>query len=186
MNRQFRIGFLLLMLALCQRAAGKSFDDPEFLKLPNLVLVDQHGLRVNLERDLLHDRVVAIQFIYTRCTLVCPLLGYQFASLRRALGERAGLQVELISISVDPVHDTPKRLAAWAERYGSGRGWTQITGESTAINALLKAFEAFSPDIQDHTSLILIGNPDTGHWQRLNGTTPLEPLLDAIARAKKP
>jgi protein SCO1/2 len=186
MTRKIKPGFLVLILTLYHAATQSGVDQPQLLKLPNVVLVDQIGRNLNLERDLLHNRIVAIQFIYTRCTVVCPLLGYQFASLRRALAERAGSQVELISISVDPAQDTPQRLAAWAKRYGDGAGWTQITGESTAINAVLKAFEAFSPDIEDHTSLILIGNPDKGHWQRLAGTASLEELLRAIGRAGKP
>lgn len=182
MTHKFRILLFASFWMLIHTVAQGDSARPEFLKLPDAILLNQDGRPVDLEQDLLHGRIVAIQFIYTRCTLVCPVLGYQFASLQKALGERAGREVRLISISVDPLHDTPEKLAAWAERYGSGPGWTQLTGESTAIDAVLKAFEAFSPDVEDHSALLLIGDPDRGLWQRLNGTTPIDQIMNAIDR----
>lgn len=174
---QVAILALVLILYCCLNPA---IADRKHLDLPEVQLLDQNGQPVIIDDQWLDDRTVAIQFIFTRCGMVCPLLGYQFGLLREALGTRAGDSVQLISITVDPVHDRPEVMAAWADRYGSGPGWTQLTGDKQAIDAVVKAFKAFSPDIQDHTSLILIGNADRNRWQRLEGSTPVAEMVRTI------
>src|SRR5262245_16934674 len=86
------------------------------LVIPDVALVNQHGERVHFYRDLVKGRVVAINFIFTTCSTVCPLLGVQFSTLRELMGDRVGQDVTLISLSVDPVVDTPQRLKAWGAR----------------------------------------------------------------------
>jgi protein SCO1 len=141
----------------------------ERLVIPDVVLVNQHGKRVHFYRDLVKGRVVAINFIFTTCTTVCPLLGVHFSTLRELMGDRVGRDVTLISLSVDPVVDTPQRLKAWSDRFDAGPGWTLLTGPKREVEALLKALHVFTPDKQAHTPTILIGNDATGTWRRTYG-----------------
>lgn len=153
------------------------------LDIPDVEVLDQEGRRVRFVSDLVAGRVVAIHFIFTNCTTICPPLAATFGSLRRLLGERAGRDVFLISVSVDPVNDTPARLRAWAEKFGSGPGWTLVTGEREPMVRLLKALGGYTADMNDHPPLVLVSNR-RGEWRRAYGLASpkkLVAVIDAMA-----
>ena len=87
------------------------------VRVPDARLVDHHGRQVAL-RELIAGRRVAMNFVFTRCTTVCPPMGALFARLQRDLEARGVDDVAFVSISIDPARDTPERLAAWAEPFG--------------------------------------------------------------------
>jgi protein SCO1/2 len=75
-------------------------------------------------------------FIFTRCPDVCPALTERMAGLERTL---AGTEpVRLVSFSVDPAHDTPEVLRAYADRAGASRDWLFLTGPRDQLATLLK------------------------------------------------
>jgi protein SCO1/2 len=99
-------------------------------------LRDQKGRAVRLSD--LRGKVVAIDFIYTRCPLpdVCPRLAANFAALQRRFRERLGDHLVLLSITVDPEYDTPPVLADYARRWGADdRGWRFLTGDVGPVAA---------------------------------------------------
>jgi len=87
-------------------------------------VLDQGGRRLRFATDLVAGRLVAIQFVFTNCTTICPPLAATYGRLLQLLGDRAGREVFLISVSVDPTNETPVRLKAWAQKFGAGPGWT--------------------------------------------------------------
>jgi protein SCO1/2 len=102
--------------------------------LPDFELTDQSGQTFR-RKDLL-GKVVAIDFIYTRCPLpdVCPRLAANFAVLQRHFRSRIGTDLLLISVTVDPDYDTPAVLAEYAKRWGADpRGWRFLTGDVSKI-----------------------------------------------------
>jgi protein SCO1/2 len=106
--------------------------------LPEFALTDQQGLKVRLAD--LRGKVLAIDFIYTRCPLpdVCPRLAANFAALARRFQDRVGKDLVLLSITVDPEFDTPTVLAEYAKRWGADpRGWYFLTGDVGQIAAKL-------------------------------------------------
>jgi protein SCO1/2 len=151
------------------------------LTIPDELLTDEGGRRVHLLSDVIADRVVAINFIFTTCGTICPPLGANFGKLRHLLGGRAGSQVELISVTVDPETDTPARLKTWAAAFGQGEGpgWTLLTGDRRSIATVLAALGAGSPDKQSHTPLVLIGSRARG-WTRAYGLSRPAVLLATI------
>lgn len=151
----------------------------ETLDIPDVEVLDQEGRRVRFASDLLSGRVVAINFLFTNCTTICPPLAVTFGKLRKLLGERAGRDVHLISVSVDPTNDTPERLKAWSQKFGAGPGWTLITGQRDEIVRLLKALGAYTADINDHPPQVLIGNPQ-GQWTRAYGLGSPGKLITVI------
>ena len=156
------------------------------LDIPDVPVRDQSGAERRFYRDLVAGKTVAMNFVFTTCTTICPPMGANFGRLRRELGERAGRDLHLISISVDPVTDTPERLAAWSHQFGAGPGWTLVTGDRVEITRLLKALEVFNPDFTQHSPVVLIGNDPAGEWTRAHGLAPpakLEELLTAAAAA---
>lgn len=169
------------------------------LEIPDLELTDQDGKPVRFYSDLVAGRLVAMNFIFTTCTTICPPMGANFAKLERILAQRQGTPVALISVSIDPATDTPARLKAWRDNLqGGGKGqggsvqgggsasspWTLVTGPRQEMTALLKALNAFNADKARHTPFLLLGNEATGQWRRVYGLTPpaeLVKLLDELA-----
>lgn len=186
------IGALVLSIFLVHRLAAQPADPHQHhqhtlaepsaaakLTIPDVALLDQNGEQVRF-RELVQGKTVAVNFIFTTCTTICPPLGVNFGQLRKLLAERAGKDVLLISISVDPVTDTPQRLKTWSEKFGGGAGWTLVTGAKRDVDALLKAFGVFTADKWDHSPTTLIGNEAAGEWRRVNGLTAPAKLAEVI------
>ena len=134
--------------------------------IPDVDVITHTGQTVRFS-TLTANRVVAVNFIFTTCTTVCPVMGARTASLQSLLGKRAA-DVAIVSISIDPKNDTPERLAAWAKRFSAKPGWTLVTGEHGQIERLLRAFGVPSADPASHTPLLLIGDA-SGNWERVDG-----------------
>jgi cytochrome oxidase Cu insertion factor (SCO1/SenC/PrrC family) len=132
-------------------------------------VLDQNGNRRHFYGDLVRGKVVAINFVYTTCTTICPPLGATFGKLQKSLGERVGKDVFLISVSVDPATDTPERLRAWGAQFGAKPGWTLVTGEKTELNRLLRALGAESASPESHSPMVLIVNDKAALWKRVYG-----------------
>jgi protein SCO1/2 len=103
--------------------------------VPPFTLVDRSGTAV-AAADLA-GRVWVADFIFTRCPDICPALTRRLASLQDDLGSGPD-PVRLVSISVDPLHDTPAVLGAYAERMGARASWLFLTGSRDAVATLLK------------------------------------------------
>lgn len=107
---------------------------PVMGEIPSFTLVERSGRSVSRE-DLAGQPWVA-DFIFTRCSGMCPALSARMADLRRQLHD-AGLQARLVSFSVDPEHDTPDVLRDYATRYAADDGWLFVTGERGALYQLI-------------------------------------------------
>src|SRR4051812_7249817 len=137
---------------------------------PNVTLTTQDGEDVKFY-DLIKGKIVAIDLIYTNCQYACPLESARLARMQQLLGERMGRDVFFISISIDPEHDTPAALKAYAKQYDAGPGWIFLTGKMSDIDLLSKKLGLWSdPTLtQDgHTPMLLIGNEATGQWTQTN------------------
>lgn len=134
-------------------------------KLPDVEVVTHEGKTVRFYSDLVKDKAVAVNFIFTDCSTICPASGALFASLQK----QSARGVHFISVSIEPDKDTPKRLAAWSERFRTGASWTLVTGKPAAIEAIVKAFGATTARPQDHQPLTIIGSDATHVWTRLYG-----------------
>jgi copper(I)-binding protein/cytochrome oxidase Cu insertion factor (SCO1/SenC/PrrC family) len=135
---------------------------------PNVPLVTHEGETVRFFDDLLKDKVVAINFIYTRCPDTCPLETAQLVQVQKILGDRLGQDVFFYSISIDPENDTPEVLGEYRERFKAR--WTFLTGEKSDIIELRKKLGLYIEEIQDgsnnHNVSMIIGNQATGRWMK--------------------
>ncbi|HKP14228.1 MAG TPA: SCO family protein [Blastocatellia bacterium] len=158
------------------------------MHIPDTLVTDQDGRQRHFYSDLVKGKTVAINFIFTTCTTICPPLAATFRKVQQELGERVGRDVQLISISVDPTTDVPERLKAFAGKFNAGPGWTFVTGDKQEIDLLLKALGAKVSDKNEHSPVVLVGNEGAAYWTRAYGLAPVATLVkvitDATAREK--
>jgi protein SCO1/2 len=112
-------------------------DPPPVLgQLPPYTLLDTAGEPFG-SADL-EGRVYVANFIFTRCTSICPLLTAAMGRLDRRYREERVEGVHLVSITVDPDYDTPERLREYAERHGADPSrWTFLTGPGDDVRDLV-------------------------------------------------
>ncbi len=136
---------------------------------PNVALTTQDGDVVHFY-DLIKGKIVAIDLIYTTCEYNCPLETARLAQVQRLLGDRMGRDVFFYSITIDPEHDTPQVLKAYAQQYQVGPGWLFLNAKLGDVDLLSKKLGLYSepnPENKDgHMPTLLIGNEATGQWMR--------------------
>jgi protein SCO1/2 len=148
--------------------------------IPNVELINQDGKTVRLYDDLLKDKIVLLDFIFTQCTDACSPLTQNLAEVQDLLGDRVGRAVSMVSISVDPAHDTPQVLKAFADKFGAKPGWAFLTGPADTLNNLAHKLGGVASDWRDHSTQIVIGNVPAGQWLKLNGLAAPEIIARTV------
>ena len=135
---------------------------------PDVTLVDMTGTAVALRSVLNHAGPVLLQFIFTTCPTVCPVLSEVFAAAQDTLGPEAN-NVRMVSISIDPEHDTPARLQEYAQKFRAKQQWRFLTGKRQDIVAVQKAFEAYWTNKMRHEPRTYLRAAPDAPWVRLDG-----------------
>jgi len=151
-------------------------------KIPHARVLDQNGKQLNFYTDLIKGKSVAINFVFTTCTAICPSLTATFRRVQQEARTR-GLDVQLISISVDPTVDTPERLNEFAKKFKVEPGWTFVTGDKAEIDSLLQALGVAVANKNDHTPMVIIGNEVADQWTRTYGLSSPKTIVDLIQSA---
>lgn len=149
------------------------------LVLPNIIVLDSQNQEHRL-LDLLQNQIALVNFVFTSCTTICPVLSATMQAIEKQLQDRLGKGVILISISVDPARDTPDKLRTYAEKFDAGQHWYWLTGKPSEINQLLKAFGIPVGRPENHPPIILAGNANTDNWLRWVGIPSPETIIEAI------
>jgi len=139
-------------------------------------LVREDGVSVSLNELLNADRPVYVDFIYTTCTALCPIMSGTFASLQDKLGS-ARDRVSLISISIDPEEDTPRRMREFRRKYDAGDEWHFYTGTLEQSIAAQRAFGVYTGDKMLHQPVMLFRAGPKARWVRLDGFATPDDLL---------
>lgn len=129
------------LVAFTAEAARRNAILSQPRPVPVAALEDQDGRMFRLQDY--RDKLVAVEFIYTRCATVCSTLGAGFRQIRDSLPAAAlGRDIALVSISFDPHNDTPEQLKAYGRRFGAdGNGWRIARVRSGAdLKAVLDTF----------------------------------------------
>jgi protein SCO1/2 len=116
---------------------------PKIAPAPGFTLTSQDGAQVALAN--LRGKVVAVTFIFTRCTDTCPVLTPMMSLIQDRLGRDFGTKVAFASITVDPERDTPDMLKLYAQMYGADvAGWSFLTGPPAVIADLTRRYGVFA------------------------------------------
>lgn len=140
---------LAVVVLLCPLALNAQIDPssknpsknltPANVKAPDFVLLDQDNQR--FASETLRGKVVALNFIFTTCTDVCPIFTANLAQLQRTLNDRYGGELFFVSITTDPEIDSPKVLKAYGKRYSVDfKNWAFLTGSEGELIPVWKSF----------------------------------------------
>ena len=154
--------------------------DTTTIQVPAAELLNQDGVRVTLTDDVIADNIAVVDFVYTTCTTVCPVLSAVFKQVQAGLEDRLGRDVVMVSITVDPTRDTPEKLKRYAEKFGAGNGWVWLTGEQQIVSRVLQEFGTYTPNFEDHPSVVLVGDGRSGQWSRFLGFPAAERIIEKV------
>jgi protein SCO1 len=162
--------FILVMLSLGVRPLWAAPKDSPWGGdyFPNVVLTDQDGKKHRFYDDLIKDKVVAINFIYTQCGDSCPLETANLKRVYNQLGDRVGKDIFFYSISIDGKRDNVKSLKTYSERFKTGPGWLFLTGKQKDTILIRKKLGMYDSEgekkLSDHKTSFVVGNESTGQW----------------------
>ncbi len=142
--------------------------------LPNVELVTHEGQPVRFYDDLVQGKVVAINFMFTTCGNTCPLITERLAAAYHALRSPLKEKVTLLSITLEPEHDTPGVLRQYRKEHGIDAGWIFLTGRREDIERLRRSLgvydldPAIDSDPSQHAGLVVLGNEPQGRWKSVS------------------
>lgn len=149
--------------------------------VPDVTLVDANGAAVALQRELAEgNEPVILNFIFTTCGAVCPVMSSTFSQVQDALGSGRA-RTRMLSISIDPEQDTPAVLKAYAGRYGAGAGWQMLTGRLVDSIAIQRAFGVYRGDKMNHQPATFLRASPGEPWVRLDGFASADDILRELA-----
>lgn len=144
--------------------------------VPAVDMVDNDGRKVPLARVLEGDNPVMLNFIFTSCGAICPVMSATFAKVQAELGPKSK-NLLLVSISIDPEQDTPLALRNYARHYGAGPRWRMFTGSLDSSIAVQRAFNAYRGDKMNHVPLTFIRTGAKSPWVRIEGFANADDLI---------
>ena len=134
----------------------------------NLELIDQNGNTVRFFDDVLKDHVVVVNFVFTNCEGACPLMTQKLTVVRDQLLNRFDAPVRFVSLSIDPLRDTPAAMKAFADKQGADHdGWVWMTGDPANLQNIVKRLGQYSGEIESHSTMMLAGNVNEAHWMKI-------------------
>ena len=166
-----------------QKSKRRYVRTVESYTVPNVTLLNQDGKKIRFASFIDSGKPVAIDFIYTTCTTICPVLSAGFTSVRSKLGKDAA-SVQLISLSIDPENDRPEQMKEYLSRYHAGEGWDFLTGSREDIALVLRALDAEVPDKMAHKPIYLIRGSQSDQWVRIYGLVSGSDLMEELRRVE--
>lgn len=149
----------------------------------NTPLFDQDGRERRFYDDVLRGHVVLLSFMFADCFDACPLITQKMNVVRRELGEAFGGPVRFVSLTVDPAHDTPARLRAFAAKQGAlDPAWTFLTGPTESVYGVLRRLGQQVGDPADHNTGFFLGDTRTGHWLKVRPDMPPASVAEMVRR----
>ncbi len=149
----------------------------ESYRVPPVTLIDSNGRQVALPSLVDRDGPVVFQFIFTTCTTICPVMS---ATLAGAHSKLKG--VRIVSVTIDPEHDTPARLQEYARSLKASPDWFFLTGNIADIIAVQDAFRANRGNKMRHVPLTFLRASREQPWVRLDGLMSATQLLSEYHR----
>jgi protein SCO1 len=154
----------------------------------NVEVKTHDGQTLRFYDDVMKGKLLLINFFFTACDNVCPLATENLVRVQDLLGARMNDEVRIVSISLQPEHDTPEVMAAYAKLHGVGPGWLFLTGQKDDIELLRHrlGFVDITPSIdadpEQHVGTVRIANEPMHRWAMTPSLSSPEAVVRVVDR----
>lgn len=151
-------------------------------EMPEVTLRDHTGAARGLAEVLDHEGPVLLNFVFTSCATICPIMSAVFGEAQEEIAALAP-GYRMVSISIDPEYDTPDRLAEYAKLHQARPEWVFLTGQFDDVFAIVAAFDAVfrANNKMYHKPLTFLRERGSDDWTRLEGLLSAEELSQEFA-----
>jgi len=164
-------------LAAAQPSSGTHDAKTWFTDTP---LQDQNGNTLRFYSDTLKDRVVLLNVIFTRCDDACPLITRKLKEVREVLGDKAD-GITFISLTSDPLRDTPAVLKAYTLKQGvDGPHWFFLTGDKAQMDLVLGRIGQIVPTPEQHSTQLIVGDVANKRWSKIRPDAPAAAIAQRL------
>ncbi|MDO8300925.1 SCO family protein [Lacisediminimonas sp.] len=167
------------------RPASAAYDSGERY-FTNAILTAHDGRKLRFFDDVLKDKLVVINMMYTTCSGICPASTATVKAVQKALGSRVGRDIFFYSISLRPEFDTPAALRQYRERHDITNSWTFLTGSGKDIDLIRRRLgfydidPAVDADLSQHTGMLRIGKVSANRWSMVPSATTSRQIVSSI------
>ena len=152
----------------------------------NAVLRTHDNKEVRFYDDLIKDKHVVVNFMYTQCEGACPLTTANLLKVQKRLGDRVGRDIFMYSITLKPWQDDPAALAEYVKMHNVGPGWTFLTGDQFDLDTIrFRMFRWDHPgldfNIEQHTGMIRVINDPIDRWSMCPTNAKVDMLVKSIS-----
>lgn len=154
--------------------------------LPNLPLISHEGKRVLFYDDLVKGKIVTLNFFFTNCDEICPLVTANLAKVQKLLGDQVGRNIHMYSFTLKPEEDTVEAIRNYRKKYDAGPGWTFFTGKPEDIETLRRAIgfsypdPAIDKDKTQHIGNVRYGNEPLMYWSACPGMAKPRFIVESV------
>ena len=171
-------------------AAGRD-DDPSRARtqahyFPNVELTTHEGRKVHFYDDLVKDKIVLINFMYAKCTGICPGITANLLRVQKLLGARVGTDIFMYSITLTPENDNAAALKHYADMHRVKPGWLFLTGQPADIELLRRRLGFYTSnqkqdkDRNNHIGMVRYGNEARQWWAMCPGQAKPEWIVESV------
>lgn len=147
----------------------------------NVELIDQDGNRLKFYDEVLKDNVVVISFIFTNCGGACPLMTRNLTMIRDMLPANVRDEVHFLSISLDPVRDTPAAMKEFAQTHDADQeDWLWLTGKPDNVNLVTRKLGTYTDELEAHTTMLIAANVRESHWTKIQPNVPPNGVVERL------
>jgi protein SCO1/2 len=146
-------------------------------------LISQDGRKLRFYSDMLRNRVVVANVIYTNCKDACPLITAALNQVKEQLGDLFGSRVFFVTISSDPARDTPQEMKKFAQaQQADVKGWTFLTGTKDNVDQVLGKLGQLSKTPEEHSTLLLVMDVDAKRMLKVLPHLPPQLIAEHVKR----
>jgi protein SCO1/2 len=173
-------------------ALFRPLTEPGSGHFPNVLLRTHKGQTVRFYDDLIRDKIVLINFMYTNCEGKCPRQTANLVGVQKILGARVGRDIFMYSITLDPARDTPDVLRRYVGGYPIRPGWDFVTGSQEDIEKLRRRLglvdlnPVIDADRSQHIGTIVFGNESLDRWGACPALQRPELIAQSVLRMEGP
>jgi len=143
-------------------------------------LLDQNGDVQRFYSDALHNRVVLLNVIFTSCNDACPLITRKLKEVRELLGDKAD-GITFISLTSDPLRDTPAVLKAYTLKQGADDPhWLFLTGDKAQMELVLGRIGQIVPTPEQHSTQLIVGDVANKRWSKIRPDAPAAAIAQRL------